>query len=265
VKNDGDPKRLRSLASPDSLLGRGLATAHERGPTDADIRALGAAVFGASATGVATAATKAGAASVRVAGLTKATLALAVASTVAGTAGVAWHHRHRGPSSDAALSMPGRVLAAELRPRDVVPLVPAAEAPTSERLPSHVERRRATVPPIAARPEPAMPAIELPGLTVLPRQTPTDADEELRLVGAAQRALPRDPALALALAREHARRFPGGELAQERDAIAISALWETGQRDAARARARRFVQEHPGSTYVGQMREILRQAESPAP
>jgi hypothetical protein len=102
-------------------------------------------------------------------------------------------------------------------------------------------------------------------LTVVPAQKPTDADEELRLVGAAQRALPHDPAQALALAREHARRFPDGALAQERDAVAVSALWETGRRDEARERARRFVAEHPGSTYVGRMREILRPSESSAP
>jgi hypothetical protein len=93
--------------------------------------------------------------------------------------------------------------------------------------------------------------------------TPKDDDEELRLVGAAQRALPRDPALALALAREHARRFPDGALAQERDAVTVSALWETGRHDEARDRARRFLEGHPRSTYVGRMREILRQAESP--
>jgi hypothetical protein len=262
--HEGDPKRLRVVAPPGSRLGRGLTAARGRGPSEAELRALGAAVFGASAAGVG-AATKAGAASVKVAGLTKATLALAVAGTLAGTAGVVLHHRHRAPSIAAKTSEPARARVVEPRPGpDVVPLAPAADAPVPERPSSHVERRRPPAVPIAARPRPTGPAIETPPAAVAP-PAPTDTDDELRLVGAAQRALPRDPALALALAREHARRFPDGVLAQERDAVAISALWETGRHEEAQERARQFLDEHPRSTYVGRMREIVRQSESPAP
>jgi len=264
---DGQPKRLRELAPSGSRLGRGLSVARGRGPSEAELRALGAAVFGSSAIG-ATAAAKAGAASVKVAGLTKVTVALAVAGTVAGTAGVAWHHRHRIPSTtEAALSVPARVRVAEpLLGPDPVPTEPAARpAPSSERPTSTVERRRPPVAPVTSRPSPRAPAVETPSAASAPPPVPNEADEELRLVGAAQRALPRDPALALALAREHGRRFPDGVLAQERDAVTISALWETGRHDEARDRARQFLTEHPRSTYVGRMREILGRPQSPAP
>jgi hypothetical protein len=265
VNRDGEPKRLRSLAPPGSLLGRGLTAARGRGPSEAELRALGGAVFGASAVGIG-AATKAGAASVKVAGLTKATLALAVAGTLAGTAGVVMHHWQRPPSIGVKPSTPAPTRAAEPRPGpEVVPLALPADIPIPGRPSSHVERRRLPPSPVAARPQPATIAAEMPPATGPAAQTPSDADEELRLVEAAQRALPRDPALALALAREHARRFPDGALAQERDAVAISALWETGRHDEARELARRFTEEHPGSTYVGRMREILRRPESPAP
>jgi hypothetical protein len=264
VKNDGDPERLRLLAPPGSRLERSLTTARERGPSEAQLRVLGAAVFGASAAGIA-AASKAGTASVRLAGLTKATMVLAVAGTVAGTAGVAWRHQHSRPSADQGLSTPAPAPSTESRPGlDIAPLAPAASI-LERRSSPHAERRHATAASISWRSQPNVSVVEQPPAAAPPAQQPTDADEELRLVGAAQRALPGDPALALALIREHARRFPNGDLAQERDAVYVSALWETGRRDEARARARRFAQEHPGSTYVGRMREILRPSESPAP
>jgi hypothetical protein len=72
---------------------------------------------------------------------------------------------------------------------------------------------------------------------------------EVELVQRAQRALAGAPALALAAAEEHRRRFPGGALAQEREVIAVSALVGLGRRDEARARATRFVEGYPGSVH----------------
>jgi hypothetical protein len=255
------------LAPPGSPLARGLTAARGRGPSEAELRALGAAVLGASTAGTTAAATKAGTAFVKLAGLTKATLALVVAGTIAGTAGVTWHYHHARPSSGREIPARTEAPSSDGRPGpDVVPLAPAPLArPTSERPSIHVERRRAPASPIVSRPQPGPSATETPSPAVVTPPIPTDADEELRLVGAAQRALPHDPALALALAREHARRFPDGVLAQEREAVTISALWETGHHDDAQERARQFLDEHPRSTYVGRMREILRQSESPAP
>ena len=60
--------------------------------------------------------------------------------------------------------------------------------------------------------------------------------------------------------RQHEQRYPNGLLGQEREAVAVSALWQLGRRDEARRRAERFAEEHPRSTYLGRMRHILAQA-----
>lgn len=52
---------------------------------------------------------------------------------------------------------------------------------------------------------------------------------------------------ALARLELHARRFPNGALAQERDAMTIRALVLTGNRDHARARASTFRAHYPDS------------------
>ncbi len=67
---------------------------------------------------------------------------------------------------------------------------------------------------------------------------------------------PSDPQQALALAEEGRRRFPGGLYAQEREALAISALVHLGRRGEAEARARAFVAAYPRSHLVERIREL---------
>jgi len=64
---------------------------------------------------------------------------------------------------------------------------------------------------------------------------------------AARQELGRDPQRALALTQEHARRFPKGILAQEREVIAIEALSRMGRGKDARDRAQDFREQYPGS------------------
>lgn len=83
--------------------------------------------------------------------------------------------------------------------------------------------------------------------------TATAADDpaaEAALVREAQLALRADPARSLARADEHARRFPKGLLAQEREVIAVEALVALGRPDAARARAAAFRRAFPGSPHA---------------
>lgn len=93
----------------------------------------------------------------------------------------------------------------------------------------------------------------LPEAEERPRTEPGHADEpgidaEMTLVARAQTALHRglyDSALdALA---EHARRFPRGEMAEEREALAVQALARAGRTEEARARAARFDARYPRS------------------
>ena len=70
----------------------------------------------------------------------------------------------------------------------------------------------------------------------------------LRRVSAALRA--GDPATALAAVGEHARRFPNGALAEERDTERIVALCALGRRDEAARATQRFDRAYPSSSHA---------------
>jgi hypothetical protein len=78
---------------------------------------------------------------------------------------------------------------------------------------------------------------------------PADLAAELDLLARARRVVAESPARALQLTAEHARRFQAGVLAQEREVLAIDALWRLGQRDLAAMRARRFAARYPNSAH----------------
>lgn len=84
-----------------------------------------------------------------------------------------------------------------------------------------------------------------------------DEDEtETHLLQRAQEALSAEPARALALAGDHAARFPKGSLSQEREVIAIGALVALGRAPEARARADAFLARFPTSAHRGRI-EVL--------
>jgi len=89
--------------------------------------------------------------------------------------------------------------------------------------------------------------------------------EEHRLLRAARAALATEPARALALAREHERRFPRGVLAQEREVITIQALAAMGEGDAARKKAEGFDEKYPGSPHRNRVDEVTDKKSSPVP
>ena len=84
-----------------------------------------------------------------------------------------------------------------------------------------------------------------------------DPDAEVKLLQGAQGSLASDPAQTLALCAEHARRFPNGLMAQEREVLAIEALAQTGRMDEARARADRFAVAYPSSTHLRRIRAVV--------
>jgi len=258
VKNASDPERLRSTAARGSRLERGLTMARGRGPTDAELSALGASLFGGAASGdLARAGAKpsatAGSAGWRTIGLTRAATALVVASAVAVVTTVAWHRtralRPERQAPSPTMPSPTKVVDERGTP---APLAPPA-------IPTPVRSERLRPGPVAVSPRPRAVALARPPapLRATAEQAASEADEELVLLGEAQRALPKDPELALALVREHERRYPNGLLGQEREAVAVSALWEIGRRDEARRRAARFAEQHPRSTYLGRMQRML--------
>jgi hypothetical protein len=81
--------------------------------------------------------------------------------------------------------------------------------------------------------------------------------EESALLEQARRALDSAPSAALTSVREHARRFPNGQLAAERGLIEVDALYRVGRRAEARALAERLLAQGGGDLYVGRVRRLL--------
>jgi hypothetical protein len=163
-----------------------------------------------------------------------------------------------------------RASAPHARPVLVEP--PPASAPANVPLPAP--------PPAIPLPERA-PSVE-PALTATPTSTPaagkparsstrtaaprreTEAaasDEppvdELELLRRAQQALTDDAHAALSHVQAHARAFPHGLLAQEREVLAITALIALGNTNAARDRATAFAHAFPTSAHRRRVQRLL--------
>jgi len=70
---------------------------------------------------------------------------------------------------------------------------------------------------------------------------------ELHLLRQAQRELNTNAAKTVELCRQHARAFPDGQLAQEREVLLIEALRRLNRDTEAKRRQQRFEDEYPGS------------------
>jgi hypothetical protein len=149
------------------------------------------------------------------------------------------------------------------------PAVAAARAEPAPRPEASAPAPAVAAPPAAtmsaAPARPAPPAI--PGTGAPPPDGPSVAasepapaaeeETEVRLLQRARAGVAADPARALALTGEHARRFPGGAFAQEREFIAISALVALGRADEARERAARMLERFPASAYRDRLEAIV--------
>ncbi|MCC7542948.1 MAG: hypothetical protein IT379_42425 [Deltaproteobacteria bacterium] len=83
---------------------------------------------------------------------------------------------------------------------------------------------------------------------MLARDRSDDLQAERALIERARAALSRDrPAHALDALTQHERRFPRGQMREEREALRIHALRASGQEAAATERARTFRRDHPES------------------
>jgi hypothetical protein len=114
----------------------------------------------------------------------------------------------------------------------------------------------------AQPPEEELEAIPVtPGTLPKPRvQAPTQVEvepgdalaAELELIEAAKRA--SIPSVALERLEQHARDFPNGTMASEREALAVVALCQLDRPQDARTRARRLVAKRPGLPLLERMR-----------
>jgi hypothetical protein len=134
------------------------------------------------------------------------------------------------------------------------PAVPAAAAKRAVDVPAPIPRVEARV---EARKAPEVATPQVQRVSVARRSdvsVPDRAREEIELVAGIQSALAaNDGDRALALVAEHARRFPQGALAEEREGARVLALCmrETPQR--AKALGKAFLDAHPRSPLRGRV------------
>jgi hypothetical protein len=122
-------------------------------------------------------------------------------------------------------------------------------------------------PPAAAaavETEAARPSTSAPSRVREPDPGVADARDrglaaERKLIEMARTALARGRTdLALAAIRRHARSFPTGQLAEERDSLLVQALVAKGEYAQAHERAARFHQQHPQSLFAPVVDQALR-------
>ncbi len=116
-------------------------------------------------------------------------------------------------------------------------------------------------------PAAAAPAVETSRPRAVERRPPPPAsaiDLERLLIEQATSALSRRQAdQTLAACAQHATQFPAGQLAEERESLAIRALASVGRMDEARARAEKFRAQFPGGLLLEVVNAAVRDTPSP--
>ncbi|HEX7480229.1 MAG TPA: hypothetical protein VF331_20685 [Polyangiales bacterium] len=148
-------------------------------------------------------------------------------------------------------------------PLRAVPVPPAARATGAPSTPpsAHVDAEASQpasepVPPGKSQRDP-----RFAGRAAHPPSTTTpvasDPAAEVALLTRARRVLYSVPARALELTEEHARTYPHGTFAEERELIAIDALINVGRTAEATKRGRAFLQMYPHSAGVDRVKALV--------
>lgn len=119
------------------------------------------------------------------------------------------------------------------------------------------------VPPVPAAPLPLPAPAPVLGGGLSPASSSPRAptlSEELTLLRNARVALRESPAQAVEVLREGARRFPGGQMRDDREALLIEALLRAGRRDDAATRLRALATTHASGAQVARLRAMLSNA-----
>ena len=202
----------------------------------------------------------------------KGVAALAIAGGV-GFGVASLHSSSEPPSADVAHVAPSLMAKPPLGAKLTAEL-PAAAEPTAHREGDHA-------PPseIAGRPEnarsrplhalrPASRPIIAPPSARGPEGQPTAppqesgrasrlAEESAATIAIRKMLLSGKPAQALHMLDRAHLDFPDGALGQEREALAVRALVESGQKDAARRRGEAFLRAFPRSPHAAELRALL--------
>jgi hypothetical protein len=122
---------------------------------------------------------------------------------------------------------------------------PASASPAAPTPPVEVVAPEIAPKPKAIAPRPKLAPAALP--QEAPRAPEPAAPKELELLMSAQDALEASPQRALGLLEEHARIYPSGNFAIERESLAIDVLRKLGRISVAQARARAFIARFPNA------------------
>ena len=228
----------------DDALARALHAAYDDGPSEAELRALEAAVLGAIQGGGG----GGGAPPV----LPKTSLWMPLASVVSvgalvaiavGVHFMATEEPPETPSVSAPLEAPRATTTLETPPlpHGVEPPAEVTEETSRVRRP----RVEEVVSPVEEMPAASAPEVENEDETVLLRR--------------ATSSLQAHPEEALTLTERMAR-VPHPEWAEERERVAIEALVRLSRRSEAEARFARFSQAYPRSAYATRLRDVLSEA-----
>ena len=255
MNESGGPRRLQTAVAAGSALAAGLSEARTRGPSDAQLQALEAALaasLGAAAAGAGMtvaagnggASTPAQAPLLASAGAVK--IAVVLVALAAGAAGISLirSSRHVDPATAGDRSVATGLPAPWAAPTE---LPAQADSPAPAAAPS-------ASPWTLAPPAPVRLA-RTGAHAARPRRAAGAADQ-LALIARAQRALLEDPSAALALVEDNRRALAQSAFAQEAEVIAVAALVRLGRPDDARARAEHFLVLFPDSVHGARMRRL---------
>jgi hypothetical protein len=247
MKDPTDPSRPSWQVSPRSTLGRALDAARRREPSADQLRALERSVFGAIVPGTAASPSTRDVpgpptGAPLATGALKLVALLALAS-IGTAAGVRWIRRPRSVVPAVA----------DVAPHAAVPASSGEPGWAAEPLPAADLRDATTFRPKAPRPAPRQSSSTRRPARTIDATSP----DELELLERADHALATAPGVALSLAESHERLFPAGTMEEEREVIAVSALFRLGRQREARERAARFARKHSGSAYTIRIQRAL--------
>jgi hypothetical protein len=153
-----------------------------------------------------------------------------------------------------AVGAGGHAYFATPQPAAVAPAVPGDPTPKSVPAPSPLTEPAAESPAKTARSAPAPSADATPSAPRTEERTQSAGSlrAERLLIETASAALVRgDSKSAIAALRQHARSYPKGALAEEREVLLVKALAASGDDAAAEKRAKEFKKKFPGSMQQG--------------
>jgi hypothetical protein len=160
-------------------------------------------------------------------------------------------------------ALTGALAQRALTPRPaVVTVVRVVQAPPVTAAPAVTDAAVEAAPPAPAlAPPAAVVAADVPTRAHAPREPQEDSlNGERAVLEIARTGLTRgQSAAAIAALERHARRYPRGRLAPERESMWVQALVSAGRYDAAREHAARFRRAYPGSMLQPVVDAALRQ------